>query len=139
MPELPLDRCEHRVEVGEIADVCAHDETSGSKCLAGRPQRPFIQAADGHARALSVEFLRCGEPDPAVAAGDEDILVRQPTHCRHITPFDFILQFDSAPTETLLPLARCAGGETTTTSPSFNPSFISIPVSVSWPRMMPTR
>jgi hypothetical protein len=27
-------------------------------------------------RALSVEFLRCGQPDPAVAAGDKDILVR---------------------------------------------------------------
>jgi hypothetical protein len=33
-------------------------------------------AADGDARALSVEFLRCGQPDPAVAAGDKDILVR---------------------------------------------------------------
>ena len=76
VPELPLDRGEHRVEVGEIADVCANGETSGSKRLPGRLQRPFIQAADGDARALSVEFLRCGQPDPAIAAGDKDILVR---------------------------------------------------------------
>jgi hypothetical protein len=27
-------------------------------------------------RALSVEFLRCGQPDSAVAACDEDVLVR---------------------------------------------------------------
>jgi hypothetical protein len=26
-------------------------------------------------RALSVEFLRCGQPNPAVAACDKDILV----------------------------------------------------------------
>src|SRR6266851_1173150 len=45
----------------------------------------------------------------------------------------FILPFDSVPTETFLPLARFACGETTTTSPSFNPCFISISVSVSWP------
>src|SRR5207253_8141757 len=82
VPELPLDRGEHRVEVGEIADVRAKGETSGSKRLLGRLQRPLIQAADGDARALSVEFLRCGQPDPAVAAGDQDILVRQPTHGR---------------------------------------------------------
>jgi hypothetical protein len=36
----------------------------------------MIQAADGDARALSVEFLRCGQPDPAVAAGDKNIFVR---------------------------------------------------------------
>jgi len=76
VPELPLDRGEHRVEVGEIADVRANGETSGSKRLLSRLQRPLIQAADGDARALSVEFLRCGQPDPAVAAGDKDILVR---------------------------------------------------------------
>src|SRR5215470_1537246 len=76
MPELPLDRGEHRVEVLEIADVRANGETSGSKCLPSRLQRPLIQAADGDARALSVEFLRCGQPDPAVAAGDKDILLR---------------------------------------------------------------
>src|SRR5262249_62313506 len=74
--ELPLDRGEHRVEVLEIADVCANGETSGSKRLLSRLQRPFIQAADGYAHALSVEFLRCGQPDPAIAAGDKDILVR---------------------------------------------------------------
>ena len=73
--ELPLDRGEHRVEVREIADVRANGETSGSKRLFSRLQRPLIQAADGDARALSVEFLRCGQPDPAVAAGDKDILV----------------------------------------------------------------
>jgi hypothetical protein len=28
------------------------------------------------ARALSVEFLRCGQPDPAIATSDKDILVR---------------------------------------------------------------
>src|SRR4030095_16966006 len=76
VPELPLDRGEHRVEVGEIADVRANGETSGSKRLLGRLQRPLIQATDGDARALSVEFLRCGQPDSAVAAGDKDILVR---------------------------------------------------------------
>src|SRR5207253_5504984 len=83
VPELPLDRGEHRVEVGEIADVGANGETSGSKRLLGRLQRPFIQAADGDARALSVEFLRCSQPDPAVTAGDKDILVREPAHCGH--------------------------------------------------------
>ena len=76
MPELPLDRGEHRVEVGEIADVRAYGETSGSKRLLSCLQRPLIQAADGDARALSVEFLRCGQPNPAVAARDKDILVR---------------------------------------------------------------
>src|SRR6266852_4602773 len=76
VPELPLDRGEHRVEVGEIADVRANGETSGSKRLLGRPQRPYIQAANGDPRALSVEFLRCGQPDPAVAAGDKDLLSR---------------------------------------------------------------
>src|SRR5262245_36403253 len=75
VPELPLDRGEHRVEVGEIADVRANGQTSGSKRLLRRVQRPLIQAADGDARALSVEFLRGGQPDPAVAAGDKDILV----------------------------------------------------------------
>jgi hypothetical protein len=33
------------------------------------------------ARALSVEILRRGQPDPAVAAGDKDILVRYSAHC----------------------------------------------------------
>ena len=75
VPELPLDRGEHRVEVGEIADVRANGETSGSKRLFSRLQRPLIQAADGDARTLLVEFLRCGQPDPAVAAGNKDILV----------------------------------------------------------------
>ena len=82
VPELPLDRGEHRVEVGEIADVRADGETSGSKRLLGRLQRPLIQAADGDARTLSLELLRRGQPDPAVAAGDKDILVREPTHGR---------------------------------------------------------
>ena len=45
VPKLPLDRGEHRVEVGEIADVRANGETSGSKRLPGRLQRPLIQAA----------------------------------------------------------------------------------------------
>src|SRR6266853_4554921 len=76
MPELPLDRGEHRVEVGEIADVRAYGETSGPQRLLSRLQRPLIQAADGDARTLSVEFLRCGQPDPAVATGDKDILAR---------------------------------------------------------------
>src|SRR4029450_7866246 len=75
-PALPLAGGEHRVEVGEIADVRPSGETSGCKRLLSRLQRPLIQAADGDARALSVEFLRCGQPDPAVAAGDKDILVR---------------------------------------------------------------
>src|SRR5262249_29757963 len=76
VPELPLDRGEHRVEIDEIADVRANGKTSCSKRLLSRPQRPLIQAADGDARALSVEFLRCGQPDTAVATGDKDILVR---------------------------------------------------------------
>src|SRR5262249_30831628 len=76
VPELPLDRGEHRVEVGELADVRTNGETSGSKRLLSRLQRPLIQAADGDTRALSVKFLRRGQPDPAVTAGDEDILVR---------------------------------------------------------------
>src|SRR5580693_1027553 len=46
VPELPLDRGEHRVEVGETADVSANGETSGSKRLFSRLQRPLIQAAD---------------------------------------------------------------------------------------------
>src|SRR5713101_161965 len=83
VPELPLDRGEQRVEVGEIADVRAHGETAGSQRLLRRLQRPLIQAADGDARALAVEFLRCGQPDPAVAAGDKDMLVRESTHGRH--------------------------------------------------------
>src|SRR5207249_11906897 len=76
VPELPLDRGEHRVEVGEIADVRANGETSASERLLSRLQRPLIQAADGNARALSVEFLRRGQPDSAIAAGDEDVLAR---------------------------------------------------------------
>src|SRR5712692_10319889 len=39
VPELPLDRGEHRVEVGESADVRANGETSGSKRLLSRLQR----------------------------------------------------------------------------------------------------
>src|SRR3989442_4778740 len=76
VPELALDRGVHRVEVREIADVRANRETSWAERLLSRLQRPLIQAADGNARALSVEFLRCGQPDPAVAAGDKDILAR---------------------------------------------------------------
>src|SRR6266581_2500761 len=76
VPELALDRGVHHVEVREIADVRANGETSGAERLLSRLQRPLIQAADGNARALSVEFLRCGQPDPAVAAGNKDILVR---------------------------------------------------------------
>src|SRR6266704_3179607 len=76
VPELPLDRGEHRVEVGEIADVRANGEASGSKRVRSRLQRPLSQAADSDARAFSVKFLRRGQPDPAVAAGDKDILAR---------------------------------------------------------------
>src|SRR5258705_13177082 len=83
VPELPLDRGEHRVEVGEIADVRANGETSGSKRRLRGLQRPLIQAADSDARALSVEFLRGSQPDPAVAPGDKDILVPEPAHCRY--------------------------------------------------------
>src|SRR5260370_10706160 len=56
MPELPLDRGEHFVEVGEIADVRANGATSVSKRLLHRLQRTLIQAAGGYSRALSVEF-----------------------------------------------------------------------------------
>src|SRR5262249_41921764 len=83
VPELPLERGEQRVEVGEIADVRAHGETSGSQRRLRRLQRPLIQAADGDARALAVEFLRGGPPDAAVATGDKDMLVRESTHGRH--------------------------------------------------------
>src|SRR5262249_9876468 len=76
VPELPLDRGEHRVEVGEIADVRANGETSGSKRLLSRLQRPLIHAADCDEPALSVEFLRRGQADSAVTAGDKDILAR---------------------------------------------------------------
>src|SRR6185436_8727130 len=82
--ELPLDRGEHRVEVREIADIRANGKTPGAKRLLSRLQRLPIQAADGDARALSVEFLRCGQPDAAITAGYKDILVRQPTHLRHL-------------------------------------------------------
>src|SRR5262249_31648037 len=74
--ELPRDRGEHRVEVGEMPTARASGEPSGSTRLLRRLRRPLIQAADGDARALSVEFLRSGHPDPAVPAGDKDILVR---------------------------------------------------------------
>src|SRR6516162_673669 len=63
--ELSLDRREHGVEVREIADIRANGKTSGAKRLLSRLQRLLIQAADGDARALVVEFLRCGQPDPA--------------------------------------------------------------------------
>src|SRR5262249_45495156 len=53
VPELPLDRGKHPVEVGEIADVRANRETSGSKRLLSRLQRPLIQAADGDARCAA--------------------------------------------------------------------------------------
>src|SRR5260370_12704074 len=76
VPELPLDRGEHRVEVGEVADVHANGEASGSKRLLSPLQRPLTQAADGDARALSAAFLHRSQPDPAVAAGDKNILVR---------------------------------------------------------------
>jgi len=42
VPELPLDRGEHGVEVREIADVRANGNTSGSERLLGRFQRPLI-------------------------------------------------------------------------------------------------
>src|SRR5260370_462679 len=45
--------------------------------VVGHPlQAPLIQAAERAVRPLSVEFLAPGQPDPAVAAGDKDILVR---------------------------------------------------------------
>src|SRR3989454_9958719 len=87
VPELLLDRGEQRVEVGEIADVRAHGETAGSQRRLRRLQRPLIQAADGDARALAVEFLRGGPPDPAVAAGDKDMLVRESPMV--VTPCDY--------------------------------------------------
>src|SRR5260370_33195750 len=83
VPELPLDRGEHRVEVAEIADVRANGETSRSKRRLSPLQRPLIQAADSYVRAFSVEFLRCSQPDPAVATGNKDMLVREPTPCRY--------------------------------------------------------
>src|SRR2546427_10417259 len=79
VPELPLDRGEHRVPVGEIADVRADGEPSGSKRLLSRLQPPRVQAAEGHARALSGDFLRARLTDAPVAARDFDMLVRHPT------------------------------------------------------------
>src|SRR5262249_19411745 len=76
VPELPLDRGEHRVGGGETAAGRATGETSGPKRFLSRRQRPLIQAADCDARALSVEFLRRGQADSAVTAGDKDILAR---------------------------------------------------------------
>src|SRR6266436_6271422 len=76
VPELPLDRGEQRVKVGEFADVRANGETPGSKRLLGRLQRPLFQAADGDARALSVEFLGCMFADRKLPANYKDILVR---------------------------------------------------------------
>jgi hypothetical protein len=78
VPELPLDRGEHRIEVGEFADVRANGETSGSQRALSRLQRPLIQAADGDARAFSVEFplARAGRklprygPNETMGTGD---------------------------------------------------------------------
>src|SRR5438128_1564999 len=60
VPELPLDRGEHRVEVREIADVRANGETSGSERLLSRLQRPLIQAADGDARKTIASAISLG-------------------------------------------------------------------------------
>src|SRR5260370_16462331 len=73
MLKIPISqstKINHRMWICQTAD---HKE---------KTRRPLIQAADGDARALSVEFLRCGQPDPAVAAGDKDILSRSPPHFR---------------------------------------------------------
>src|SRR5258707_2549771 len=43
VPELPLDPSEHRIEVGEFADVRANGETSGSQRPLSRLQRPLIK------------------------------------------------------------------------------------------------
>src|SRR5258708_13097008 len=47
VPELPLDRGEHRIEVGEFADVRANAETSGPPRPLSRLQRPLLPAALG--------------------------------------------------------------------------------------------
>jgi hypothetical protein len=74
VPELPLDRGD-RVEVSEIADVRANGKTSRSSVslvacsvLSFKPQMAT--------RAPSLSNSCAGQPDPAVAAGDKDILVR---------------------------------------------------------------
>src|SRR5262252_1328156 len=109
VPEFPFDRGEHRVEVGEIADVRANGETSGSKRLLSRLQRPLIQAADGDARALSVELLRRGQPDPAVAAGDKDVLASQLNHRRHSFGLKGYIQCDFRSSATVVaPVAEPA-------------------------------
>src|SRR5258708_19450094 len=59
VPELLLDRGEHRVEVGEFAHVGANGETSHCKRLLGLLHRALIQAADAYPDALSLEFLSC--------------------------------------------------------------------------------
>src|SRR5256885_15249121 len=43
VPELPFDRGEHRVEVGEVADVRANGETSGFKGFLCCLQRSLIK------------------------------------------------------------------------------------------------
>jgi len=63
VPELPLDRGEHRIEVGEFADVRANGETSGSQRPLSRLQRPLIQAADA-TRAPSRRSCAVASPIP---------------------------------------------------------------------------
>src|SRR5258706_265043 len=72
VPDVAFDGGEQGAEVGNIPNVRATGETSGFKFCLCRLHRPLIQPEDGDARALSVEFLRCGHPDSAITAGDED-------------------------------------------------------------------
>src|SRR5262249_27254750 len=73
-PSAPRADSRRRLEFSEPSHARTHVV---ERDLVGAPLRNgFIRAADGDPRALSVEFLRCGQPDPAIAAGDKDILVR---------------------------------------------------------------
>jgi len=77
VPELPLDRGEHRVEVGEIADVRANGEDfrlpSVSLAACSRPL--FKPQMATRAPSLS-NSCAAASPIPLFAAGDKDILVR---------------------------------------------------------------
>jgi hypothetical protein len=66
------------VRFGSKADILRASSEVRFTSESGHHRCPLC-AKSGHrvdARALSVEFLRCGQPDPAIATSDKDILVR---------------------------------------------------------------
>src|SRR5258708_11674899 len=64
VPEFPLDRGEHRIEVGEFADFRANGEASGSPAPLSRRQPPPIQAAESRAPAPPSQSPPLSPPDP---------------------------------------------------------------------------